>query len=64
MENKIGIFIALLGFVALIITSLSKAPQIAKSFLIIFFLFIICLGVLLETNLGNFLRERVEKDKF
>lgn len=63
MENKAGLFLALLGFVALFITLLSNAPDIAKTFLTIIFLVITCLGILLQTRWGDFLRENVEHNE-
>ena len=60
MENKIGLFLASLGFVGLMLALLSNVSQIGKSFLFIVFFVLIIIGVLLETPMGNIFKEKQE----
>ncbi len=60
MKNKIGIFLASLGFVGLMLALLSNISQIGKSVLFIVFFSLVVLGILLETPLGDFFKENVE----
>ncbi len=60
MKNKIGFFLASLGFIGLMLTLLSEASQLAKSFLFLVFFVLVVIGILLETPIGNFFKENVE----
>ena len=60
MDNKVGLFLSFLGFIALFITLLGDGAGVGKSFLILFFFFIIILGIFLGTPLGDYFKERME----
>lgn len=60
MENKIGLFLASLGFLGLMITLLSNTSTFGKSILFFVFFILIIIGILLETPIGSFFKEKVE----
>lgn len=63
MKNKIGLFLASLGFLGLMISLLSNASTMAKSVLFFVFFLLIVIGLLLETPIGSFFKEKMEYPK-
>ncbi len=60
MENKIGLFLAFLGFLGIFITLTSNTSEIGKSILVIVFFVMMVIGILLQTPIGNIFKEKVE----
>ena len=59
MDNKIGLFIALLGFVALFISLVSNTSNTEKSVLVIIFTVVMGFGIMLEV-FKKYFTERVD----
>ena len=61
MKNKLGILLASLSAIGLFISLLGESSPYAKAGLVIFFFFLICIGILLESPIGSYFKERFEE---
>ena len=61
MENKLGLLLATLSFIGLMITLLGNSSVYAKTILIIVFFVLICIGILLNSPIGDYFKERFEQ---